>query len=161
MACIAPPPPVVTATVTVTPGTVRPLRFHPTRASRPYIDPYGDLDFHCFQHPIVVAFHLQSPNQHFNGDGNDSLSFVDNADRARDDQARDEGVLPPKQHQFPIGIQHLGRRTIWFVYNNDWDCGAGDNQPRCKHSAYGFYLVNSRHVVRHFDPIIQNGGGKY
>ena len=156
MPCIAPPPPVVSAIVTVIPGTVRPLRFHATGLSRNYINLNGDLDFHCFHHPIVVVFQLRTPSEYFKGDGNDSLSFVDNAD-----QARDQMVLPPKQHQFPIGIQHFGRRTIWFVYRNDWDCGEGDNQPHCKHSAYGFYLVNSREVVAHYDPIIQNGGGIY
>ena len=156
MPCIAPPPPVVSAVVTVVPGTPRPLRFHPVGASRIYIDSAGDMDFHCFQHPIVVVFQLRGPGEYFKGDGNDTLSFVDNAD-----QARDQKVLPPKHHQFPIGVQHLGRRTIWFVYRNDYDCGAGDDQPRCKRSAYGFYLVNSRGVTHHFDPIIQNGGGHY
>jgi hypothetical protein len=156
MPCIAPPPPVVSAVVTVIPGTARPLRFHPTGASRHYIDSAGDLDFHCFQQPIVVVLQLRTPSQYFRGDGNDTVSFVDNAD-----QARDQTALPPKQHQFPVGIQHLGRRTIWFVYRNDWDCGTGDHQPHCKRSAYGFYLVNSRRVVQHFDPIIQNGGSEY
>src|SRR5580704_18503184 len=132
MPCIAPPPPVVSAIVTVIPGTARPLRFHATGLSRNYINLNGDLDFHCFRHPIVVVFQLRTPSEYFKGDGNDSLSFVDNAD-----QARDQMVLPPKQHQYPIGIQYFGRRTIWFVYRNDWDCGAGDDQPHCKRSAYG------------------------
>jgi hypothetical protein len=121
-----------------------------------YIQLDGDLDFHCFHHPIVVVFHLRTPAEYFKGDGNDSLSFVDNADSL--DSAHEQTVLPPKHHQFPIGVQHLGRRTIWFVYNNDRDCGAGDGKPSCRRSAYGFYLVNARDVVHHVDPIIQNGG---
>jgi hypothetical protein len=156
MPCIAPPPPVITASVTVIPGTPHPLRFYAVGASRNYIDRYGDMDFSCFQRPIVVAFSLRSRHVYFKGDGNDSLSFADNPG-----DEREQMVLPPKHHQFPIGVQHIGRRIIWFVYRNDWDCGDGSGDPHCRRSAYGFYLVSARAGVQHVDPIIQNGGSKY
>jgi hypothetical protein len=156
MPCIAPPPPVITASVTVVSGTSHPLRFRAVGASRNYIDRYGNMDFSCFQRPIVVVFNIRSRHVYFKGDGNDSLSFSDNA--------ADKGeqmVLPRRHHQFPVGVQHIGRRIIWFVYRNDWDCGDTTGEPHCRRSAYGFYLVTGRDGAEHFDPIIQNGGSKY
>jgi len=151
MPCIAPPPIAVEATVTIRRGL--PPRFHAHGASAAFINANGDLRFSCFHHPIVVAFKIETPGVSFQGDGNESLSFADDASKGR------PTTLPPKHHQFPIGVQHLSRRRIWFVYNNDWDCGAGDNQPRCRTSAYSLNLVAARHHVQ-ADPIIQNGGSK-
>lgn len=151
MPCIVPPPIAVEATVTVSrDGSPR---FHAHGASAGFISSDGDLHFNCFQHPIVVAFRIETPGLMFQGHGNESLSFADDAAKGR------PTTLPPKQHQFPIGVQHLGRQRIWFVYNNDWDCGVGDNRPRCRTSAYGLNLVSARHRVQ-ADPIIQNGGSK-
>jgi hypothetical protein len=149
-----PPPIAIEATVTVSRGA--PPRFHAHGASAAFINSKGDMHFECFHHPIVVAFRLESPDVQFQGDGNESVSFADNATRDK------LMALPPKHHQFPIGVQHLGRQRIWFVYNNDWDCGQGDNQPRCRTSAYGLNLVSTRHQVTHADPLIGNGGhGNY
>jgi len=151
MPCIVPPPIAVEATVTVSrDGSPR---FHAHGASAGFISSDGDLHFNCFQHPIVVAFRIETPGLMFQGHGNESLSFADDAAKGR------PTTLPPKQHQFPIGVQHLGPQRIWFVYNNDWDCGVGDNRPRCRTSAYGLNLVSARHRVQ-ADPIIQNGGSK-
>jgi hypothetical protein len=114
------------------------------------------VDFSCFAHPILVVLKVGTPGVYFHGKGNETLSFADNfAD------ARKQMVLPRKHHQFPGGVQNVGRQEIWFVYRNDWDCGVGDGADRCPTSAYGFYLENRQGVVFHVDPVIQNGGSKY
>jgi hypothetical protein len=157
MPCIAPPPLVVEATFTVnTASPLHPKHFHARGRSAHYIDRAGGLDFSCFAHPILVVLTLRTPGLYFPTDGSASLSFADDAAH-RDEQE----MLPPKDHQFPGGVQHFGRKTIWFVYHNDWDCGIGDTVRRCPVSAYGLYLVNRRGVIYHVDPIIQNGGSKY
>ena len=151
---IAMPPIAVEAVVTVRPGVLP--TFHAHGASAAFVKRNGDLNFSCFHHPIVVSFTIATPHVSFQGDGNKSLSFADDPAKGR------PMVLPPRQHQFPIGVQHLGPRRIWFVYNNDRDCGVGDNKPRCLISAYGLNLVSTGHHVRHLDPIIGNGGhGSY
>jgi hypothetical protein len=157
MPCTAPPPIVVEATFTVnTASPLHPKHFHARGLSANYIDRAGNFDFTCFKHPIVVVLTIGTPGIYFYGQGNDSLSFADDAANKRE-QAR----LARKDHQFPGGVQHVGRKTIWFVYRNDWDCGAGDGARRCPVSAYGFYVVNDHGVVSHVDPIIQNGGDIY
>ena len=153
MPCIVPPPIAVEATVTVS-RRLTPT-FHAHGASAAFINSKGDLHFHCFHHPIVVSFRIDTPGVSFEGEGSESLSFADNRFKQR------PMTLPPKHHQFPIGVQHLGPQRIWFVYSNHRDCGVGDDAVRCPESEYGLNLLPARHRAIHADPVIQNGGSKY
>jgi hypothetical protein len=154
MVCIAPPPFVVSATVVARAKTGAPPRFFAHGASAHYIDRDGDMDFGCFKHPILVVFRLAGPSGAF-PDGNDPISFSDEGDKAQ------LMVLKRRNHQFPGGIQHVGRREIWFVYANETDCGVEGGPPHCARSAYKVNVVSARGEVRAADPIINNGGSHY
>jgi len=154
MVCIAPPPFVVSATVVASANPGQPPRFRAHGLSARYIAPSGNMDFHCFKHPILVVFRLASPKVAF-ADGNDALSFSDQGD------ARQVMVLRPRNHQFPGGIQHIDRRSIWFVYANEIDCGVAGVPPHCEKSAYKLNIVDVRGKVHPADPIINNGGSIY
>jgi hypothetical protein len=158
MPCVTPPPFVVEATFTVSASQLHPKQFHARGRSAHYIDRAGGLHFSCFAHPIIVVLTLKTPGLYFYGQHNESVSFVDDAIHHRKDQAP---LAKRGNHQFPGGIQHIGRKTIWFVYRNDWDCGHNDGSNGCPVSAYGLYLVNNQGVVHHYDPIIDNGGTQY
>jgi hypothetical protein len=111
------------------------------------------MDFGCFKHPILVIFRLAGSQAAF-PDGNDPISFSDAG------EVRDVMVLRGRNHQFPGGIQHVGRRLIWFVYANETDCGVAAGPPRCAKSAYKVNVV-ARGRVHSADPIIKNGGSLY
>ena len=149
MVCIAPPPLVVSAVVAAaTPDA--PPRFYVHGRSGHYIARNGDMDFSCFKHPIVVVFRLASRKAAFQ-DGDDAVSYNDQGD------IRQLMVLRRRNHQFPGGIQHADRRTIWFVYANDKDCGVADGPALCKTSAYKLNFVDGHGEAQAADPIIQNG----
>jgi hypothetical protein len=75
--------------------------------------------------------------------------------------ARELMALKPRNHQFPGGVQHVGRQAIWFVYANETDCGVAGGQALCQRSAYKLNVVDARSKVHPADPIIKNGGSVY
>jgi hypothetical protein len=163
MACIAPPPPVIEATILVTIGSPLTGTFIPTAASVPYVKPDGDLDFSCFKAPIRVILHISpSPADQgvmFNAGYNRSgapLTFLDDNASA--------GVPHPvvgPHHQFPGGISGAGQTTITFVYHNDWDGGRGDGIDRDPVSRYGLrFYSDAGGYLGDLDPIIDNGGNQ-
>ncbi len=154
MVCIAPPPLVVSATVVASADPVTPPRFYAHGLSARYIDRDGDMDFGCFKHPILVVLRLASPQVAF-AEGSDALSFSDEG------HVRELTALKPRNHQFPGGIQHMDRRTIWFVYANEKDCGVAGVPPHCEKSAYKLNIVDVRGRIHPADPIITNGGSIY
>lgn len=150
MACIAHPPAEVAAVIAAAPtSTKRPLEVRATGRSARYIAGNGDMDFTCFHHPIRVRLRIRSSHVYFSWRHPMSFAY---------DQRKEKQPVTPRVRQFPGGIHHSGRRTIWFTYDNGWDCGVGDNVKRCPVSKYGLYLVDIDGRVRHFDPIIGNGG---
>ncbi len=155
MPCVAPPPPQVAAIIEVGPGQNDPTTFRaadPTSAN--YLEnAKGDWDFSCFKGPIRVQLTIATPGYVFyTGGGKDSISFAENPGDTK-------LPPPPKHHQFRGGLKHVTAQSVWFVYHNDWDCGAGDGARRCASSAYGVYVGDAHGgFVRHVDPIIRNGG---
>lgn len=151
MACVAHPPPEVAAIVAAAPASEsRPSFRAVNRLSARYVDGRGNLDFHCFHHPIRVRLTIQTARVRFARHA--ALSFAYQAGHAKH---------PVRGHlrQFPGGVHRLGARSILFTYRNASDCGVPGGPPRCRRSAYGLYITDTQGRVRHIDPIIQNGGG--
>jgi hypothetical protein len=163
MACIAPPPPVIEATILVTIGSPLTAIFTPTAASAPYVKADGDLDFSCFKAPIKVILHISpSPADDgvvFNAGYNRSgapLTFLDDNAGA----GVEHGVVDAN-HQFPGGISGAGETTISFTYHNDWDGGQGDGVDRYPVSRYGLrFYSNAGGYLGDLDPIVNNGGNR-
>jgi hypothetical protein len=153
MACIAPPPPQVSAIIQVGAGPTYPLTYLPAdAASANYIDSSGDLDFSCFNTPITVQFTIQTAGVFFyQGYGKDSLSFADHAGQPKQ-------PLAPGHHQFPGWLHHSGTQVLKFTYKNDSNCGVVHGPNSCVQSSYGVYLGNSSGFLTRSDPIINNGG---
>jgi len=163
MACIAPPPPVIEATVLVTVGSPLTATFTPVAASAPYVKPNGDLDFGCFKAPIKVILHIsQSPADAgivfyagYNGSGA-PLTFLDD-----NTSANPKRSINGPHHQFPGGIAGGGQTTISFTYHNDWDGGQGDGAKRDPVSRYGLrFYSDTGGYIGDVDPIVNNGGNQ-
>lgn len=151
MACVAHPPPEVAAIFAAAPSSEGRPSFRPVnRASANYVDGRGNLDFHCFRHPIRVRLTIQTARIHFAPHA--ALSFAYRAGAPKHPVKGDV-------RQFPGGVRRLGARSILFTYRNAADCGVPGGPPRCPRSAYGLYITDPQGRVRHIDPIIQNGGG--
>jgi hypothetical protein len=158
MPCIAPPPPAIEATVSVTSPSLK-AQFTPNAASRPYMDAQGNLDFSCFSGPITVILHISpsNPDVVFDNGYKGSrtpVTFLDDGN-----SAAPKVVAKAGDHQFRKGIAGGGTRTISFEYHNDWDGGTGDGVKRYARSKYGVRLANTGGFLGEIDPIIDNGGG--
>jgi hypothetical protein len=145
----------VAAIIEVGPGPDHATRFRAAdSASANYLaNDNGDWDFSSLKGPVRVELTIATPGVVFHRGASDAaLSFAD--DPAHPKRAVDGG-----HHQFPGDVQHVSGQSLWFVYRNAWDGGAGDGAKRCENSAYGVYFGDGEGaLLHHHDPIIRNGG---
>ena len=113
----------------------------------------GDWDFSAFKGPVKVRLTIATPGVVFyRGASKNALSFAD-------DPAQPKDAVASGHHQFPEDVQHVSGQSMWFMYRNAWDGGAGDGAKRCEKSAYGVYFSDDEGTfLHHHDPVIQNGG---
>jgi hypothetical protein len=156
MACIAPPPPAIEATVQVAMPSLQ-AQFTPTAASSPYMDGQGNLDLSCFNSAITIVLHISPANPDltfyagYNGASNPVIFLDDAAGGVKQ-------AVQPGHHQFKRGVTGGGTRTISFVYSNHSDGGQHDGVRRFSRSKYGLRLANAHGYLGEVDPIVNNGG---